>query len=176
MGNCELHHVRLSVANFEANGTQPICIRISGKSCKERTVPWKVWRKPELCSRSNSWHSSPPLLPWLRPRQQLPEQGSNFPSKGLLMENVISGTRSYFLISFFLPTSDFIFFPTSFVQVWISMGYNRQTQCQSHSSGTLHPVDKLWKNITKAREEKQHGQRVHNIKAMVFLLTLSIML
>ena len=98
------------------------------------------------------------------------------PSKWLLMENVISGTRSYFLISFFLPTSDFIFFPTSFVQVWISMGYNRQTQCQSHSSGTLHPVDKLWKNITKAREEKQHGQRVHNIKAMVFLLTLSIML
>lgn len=164
------------MANFEANGTQPICIRISGKSCKERTVPWKVWRKPELCSRSNSWRSSPPLLPWLRPRQQLPEQGSNFPSKGLLMENVISGTRSYFLISFFLPTSDFIFFQLhlcKFGLVWDTI--------DKHNVKAI-PVEPciLWtnyeKNITKAREEKQHGQTVHNIKAMVFLLTLSIML
>lgn len=98
------------------------------------------------------------------------------PSKWLLMENVISGTRSYFLISFFLPTSDFIFFQLhlcKFGLVWDTI--------DKHNVKAI-PVEPciLWtnyeKNITKAREEKQHGQTVHNIKAMVFLLTLSIML
>lgn len=114
VGNCELHRARLSTAaNFDGDGTQPICIRISEKSCKARTVPWKIWRRSELCSRSDSWLSCPPPYLGRGQGQRLPEQGSNFPSTPLFTENVISGTRVK-VSDFFCPPN-LRLFPPNFI-------------------------------------------------------------
>lgn len=86
------------------------------------------------------------------------------------MENVISGTRVKVSI-FFCPNLRLYFFQLhlhKFRLVWDTIG--------KHNVKTI-PAELciLWadydKNITKAREEKQHGQRVHNIKAFEFLFT-----
>lgn len=86
----------------------------------------------------------PPLPPTLAEARSsgCQSRARTFPPHRCSRKMLFQALELKFLISFLLPTSDF-FPPTSFVQVWISMGYKRQTHCPSHSYGTLHPVDKL---------------------------------
>lgn len=86
------------------------------------------------------------------------------------MENVISGTRVK-VSNFFGPNLRLYFFQlhlSKFRLVWDTIDKHNVKAIPGELCILWTDYDK---NITKAREEKQHGQRVHNIKAFEVLFT-----